>query len=41
VIGGGGVYRPEQAQAMLAAGALAVQVDAALWRGLAVSAAKS
>ncbi len=32
VIAGGGVYRKEQAQAMLAAGALAVQLDAVLWR---------
>lgn len=33
VIGAGGVYCREDANAMLAAGALAVQVDAALWRG--------
>jgi dihydroorotate dehydrogenase (NAD+) catalytic subunit len=33
VIGAGGVYCQEDANAMLAAGALAVQVDAALWRG--------
>jgi dihydroorotate dehydrogenase (NAD+) catalytic subunit len=33
VIGGGGVYRIDQAEAMQAAGATAVQVDAALWRG--------
>jgi dihydroorotate dehydrogenase (NAD+) catalytic subunit len=33
VIGGGGVYRIEQAEAMLRAGAVAVQVDAVLWRG--------
>lgn len=33
VIGGGGVYSRTQAEAMLEAGALAVQVDAALWRG--------
>lgn len=33
VIGAGGVYGPEQVQAMLAAGAAAVQVDAALWSG--------
>jgi dihydroorotate dehydrogenase (NAD+) catalytic subunit len=33
VIGGGGVYSKENASAMLDAGALAVQVDAALWRG--------
>jgi dihydroorotate dehydrogenase (NAD+) catalytic subunit len=32
VIGAGGVYAPEQAEAMLAAGALAVQLDAVLWR---------
>jgi dihydroorotate dehydrogenase len=33
VIGGGGVYRMEQAEAMMRAGAVAVQVDAVLWRG--------
>ncbi|RPI29157.1 MAG: hypothetical protein EHM70_15985 [Chloroflexota bacterium] len=33
VIGAGGVYTPEQAEAMLAAGALAVQLDAVLWKG--------
>ena len=33
LIGGGGVYSKENASAMLEAGALAVQVDAALWRG--------
>lgn len=33
VIAGGGVYRPEQAQALLEAGALAVELDAVLWRG--------
>jgi len=33
VIGAGGVYQPEDVEAMLGAGALAVQVDAALWRG--------
>jgi dihydroorotate dehydrogenase len=33
VIGAGGVYTPLQTQAMLAAGALAVQLDAVLWRG--------
>jgi dihydroorotate dehydrogenase (NAD+) catalytic subunit len=32
VIGAGGVYQPEQAEAMLAAGAMAVQLDAVLWR---------
>lgn len=33
VIGGGGVYQPEDLEAMLQAGALAVQLDTALWRG--------
>jgi dihydroorotate dehydrogenase (NAD+) catalytic subunit len=33
VIGAGGVYRQEQVDAMRSAGALAVQVDAILWRG--------
>lgn len=33
VIGAGGVYTPVHAQAMLAAGAFAVQLDAVLWRG--------
>jgi dihydroorotate dehydrogenase (NAD+) catalytic subunit len=33
LIGGGGVYSKENASAMLAAGALAVQVDTVLWRG--------
>lgn len=33
VIGAGGVYGPEQVEAMLAAGAIAVQVDTALWVG--------
>jgi dihydroorotate dehydrogenase (NAD+) catalytic subunit len=33
VIGAGGVYSKENANAMLAAGALAVQIDSALWRG--------
>jgi pyridoxal biosynthesis lyase PdxS len=33
VIGAGGVYSMEQAGAMLAAGAMGVQVDSALWRG--------
>ncbi|HKJ26333.1 MAG TPA: hypothetical protein VJ965_01740, partial [Anaerolineales bacterium] len=33
VIGSGGVYSPAQAEAMRAAGAFAVQVDLALWRG--------
>lgn len=33
VIGGGGVYGPEDVRAMLAAGAVAVQIDTALWRG--------
>ena len=34
VIGGGGVYSLEKAEAMLASGAAAVQLDAVLWRGL-------
>ena len=33
VIAGGGIYRPEQVEALLSAGASAVQLDAALWRG--------
>lgn len=33
VIGAGGIYSAAQAQAMLAAGAFAVQLDAVLWRG--------
>jgi dihydroorotate dehydrogenase len=33
VIGGGGVFTLEQAEVMVAAGAVAVQIDAALWRG--------
>jgi dihydroorotate dehydrogenase (NAD+) catalytic subunit len=33
VIGGGGIYSLEQAEAMIAAGALAVQLDSVLWRG--------
>jgi dihydroorotate dehydrogenase (NAD+) catalytic subunit len=33
VIGAGGVYQPQQANAMLQAGAIAVQLDAVLWRG--------
>ncbi|MFZ5902701.1 MAG: hypothetical protein ACOYZ8_04020 [Chloroflexota bacterium] len=33
VIGGGGVYRREQAEVLKEAGALAVQLDAVLWRG--------
>jgi dihydroorotate dehydrogenase (NAD+) catalytic subunit len=33
VIGAGGVYSAAQAEAMLQAGAIAVQLDAALWRG--------
>lgn len=33
VIGGGGVYSTPQAEAMLAAGAMAVQLDAVYWRG--------
>jgi dihydroorotate dehydrogenase len=33
VIGGGGVHQAEQADAMLAAGAMGVQLDTVLWRG--------
>lgn len=33
VIGAGGIYSPEAGRAMLAAGAIAVQLDAVLWRG--------
>ena len=33
VISGGGIYRMEQAEAMLQAGAMAVQLDTVLWRG--------
>lgn len=33
VIGAGGVYQPKDVESMLGAGALAVQVDAILWRG--------
>ncbi len=33
VIGGGGVYTREQAEVMKEAGAMAVQLDAVLWRG--------
>jgi dihydroorotate dehydrogenase (NAD+) catalytic subunit len=33
VIGGGGVYTIDQAETMLAAGAVAVELDAVLWRG--------
>jgi dihydroorotate dehydrogenase (NAD+) catalytic subunit len=33
VIGGGGVYSLQQAEAMLAAGAVAVQLDSILWKG--------
>jgi dihydroorotate dehydrogenase (NAD+) catalytic subunit len=33
IIAAGGVYSSKNAQALLAAGALGVQVDAALWRG--------
>ena len=33
VIAGGGVYTPEDAEALVDAGALAAQVDTALWRG--------
>jgi dihydroorotate dehydrogenase (NAD+) catalytic subunit len=31
VIAGGGVYRKEDGEALLAAGALAVQLDSVLW----------
>ena len=34
IIGAGGVYHPKDVASMLGAGALAVQVDAALWRGI-------
>ncbi|HWQ84941.1 MAG TPA: nitronate monooxygenase, partial [Anaerolineales bacterium] len=33
VIGAGGIYRQQDIEAMLAAGAAAVQVDSVLWRG--------
>lgn len=33
VIGAGGIYSQEDKEAMLAAGAMAVQLDAVLWRG--------
>jgi len=33
VIGAGGIYSVEGREAMLAAGAMAIQLDAALWRG--------
>ena len=33
VIGAGGVYRVDQIEAMLAAGAMGVQLDSVLWRG--------
>ena len=33
MIGGGGIYEQQQADTMLAAGALAVQLDTVLWRG--------
>jgi dihydroorotate dehydrogenase (NAD+) catalytic subunit len=33
VIGAGGIYSVKDGEAMLAAGAMAVQLDAALWRG--------
>ena len=33
IIAGGGVYHPTQAEALLSAGALAVQLDLRLWRG--------
>jgi len=34
IIGAGGIYSKENADAMISAGALAVQVDSVLWRGL-------
>ncbi|MGA7195020.1 MAG: hypothetical protein WBW94_15460 [Anaerolineales bacterium] len=34
IIGAGGVYSKENADAMIAAGALAVQMDSVLWRGI-------
>jgi dihydroorotate dehydrogenase (NAD+) catalytic subunit len=40
VIGACGVYQPEDIEAMLAAGALAVQLDSVLWRGGAGSIAR-
>ena len=33
VVGGGGIYDMDQVETMLAAGAKAVQLDTALWRG--------
>jgi dihydroorotate dehydrogenase len=33
IIGGGGVYKREQVEVMKEAGAIAVQLDAVLWRG--------
>jgi dihydroorotate dehydrogenase (NAD+) catalytic subunit len=36
-IGAGGIYNQEQKNAMLAAGALAVQLDGVLWRGAGYS----
>ncbi len=34
IIGAGGIYSKENAEAMLSVGALAVQMDSVLWRGL-------
>jgi len=34
IIGAGGIYSKENADAMISAGALAVQLDSVLWRGL-------
>jgi dihydroorotate dehydrogenase (NAD+) catalytic subunit len=34
IIGAGGIYSKENAEAMIAAGALAVQMDSVLWRGM-------
>ena len=33
VVGGGGIYQPEQIELILNAGAMAVQLDTVLWRG--------
>ena len=39
IIAGAGIFRPQDAQALLAAGAYAVQLAGVLWRGWAVEAA--
>ena len=41
VIGGGGIYKQEQVEIMQEAGAMAVQLDAVLWRGDSMMAASS